>query len=290
MVSTRIHRLDGDLYLLRLDDDETEFFEAMWSIPEGITYNAYLLVSSNGAVLLDTWRNKYRELFVEEVKRIVDLRDLKYLVVHHMEPDHSGALAEVVKANPDITVIGHPLANQIIKSFYGVSHKFVVASDGAELELSGYRFIPWVHWPETIVSYLVDKKIVFSCDAFGAYSRPSKVYYDELDASKREEYKWYMKKYLANIVGHYMEWVSKALDKLERLGLDIELITPSHGVLWKNPGEVLRLYRGWSKGLSSGKVVIVYSSMYGFVEEAIKEVAKALDKEGISYSIHGFYE
>ncbi|OYT40610.1 MAG: MBL fold metallo-hydrolase [Desulfurococcales archaeon ex4484_58] len=291
MVKTITHKLFDNLYLLRLDDDQIKYFESLWYIPEGITYNAYLLDTGDGAVLFDTWRKNYSELFVEELKKIIDPRDIKYLIVHHMEPDHSGAIKELVELNPEIIVYGHQFTKRLINSFYNVDPKFKSIDDGEVLEFNGYRikFIhtPWIHWPETMFSYLENYKVLFTCDGFGSYGIFDAIYVDEL-RENIGEYMWYMKKYLADIVGHYIDWVVKALEKLDSLKLNIELIAPSHGLIWRRPGEAISKYLEWIRGSDGRRIVVIYSSMYGFLEEAVKYVVKVLEEEGVEYRVHGF--
>ncbi len=283
MVKTCIDKVYRDLYILRLDDDETRYFEGLWSIPEGITYNSYLLVTNQGAILFDTWKHSYSSLFLEALERVVDLRDIRYLVVHHMEPDHSGALPLVIRENPSVTVIGHRLVENMIKSFYGVETRFKPVSSLEGISIGGYNleFIhaPWLHWPETIMTYIHEHKLLLSCDAFGAYSIPPTITDQGVDLDR---YMWYARKYFATIIGRYRGFVVKAIEKILSLGLEIEAIAPSHGIVWtRNSRLIIDAYHKWGIGEHvSGKAVIVYSSMYGFLEEAIGYVKDSLEEKG----------
>ncbi len=297
LVKTHVLKIKDNLYMLRIDDDETRYFEGLWSIPEGITYNAYLLTTGEGDVLFDTWKHKYSELFIEELRKITDVKNIKYLVVHHMEPDHSGALPVMLRSNPEITVLGHALAKGMIESFYNIRPKYRVVKDGEVLGIGDYniRFIytPWLHWPETIMSYIENYKILLTCDAFGSYGIFDKIYDEELGSDEFEKYTFYTRKYIATVIGHYADWVSKALGKIEELGIDIEIIAPAHGVLWKKPGNIMRYYHASSKGTSvSGvkKIVVVYTSMYGFVEKAISEAVKVLSRKNTYFKIYKFID
>ena len=286
-----------NLYILRLDDDQVKYFESLWTIPEGITYNAYVLKTKRGVIVFDTWKREYSDLFISELKKIVDPSEVRYLVVHHMEPDHSGSLKALLEVNPEITVIGHPLVNSMIESFYGVTPKFRPVKDGEELTIGSYRlkfiYTPWLHWPETIMTYLYEHGILFTCDAFGSYSIPPGIYNDELNEDYMKKYRFYTRKYIANIIGYYTGFVIRAIEKLTKLGIDIEVIAPSHGLIWRRSKSIVEHYRLWSSGMNVDgikKVVVVYSSMYGFVREVIERVIEILNKKGVYYVVYKFLD
>ncbi len=297
MVKTRIIEIEKDLFMLRLEDNETRYFEGLWRIPEGITYNSYVLKTGDRAIVFDTWKHRYSSLFMKELEKIVDVNSIKYVVVHHMEPDHSGAIREIVKANPGVTVLGHPLSKGMIESFYGIKTLFKPVKDGEELVIGGYKlkfiYTPWLHWPETIMTYLDKYKILFTCDAFGAYSILDAVYAEDLRGENIEKYRFYTRKYIATVIGRYASFVEKALDKIESLNLDIRTIAPAHGLLWKNPANIMNLYRVWSRGKSVRgvkKVTVIYSSMYGFVEKAINDVIDVLRENQVYYTVYRFLD
>lgn len=283
--------------LLRLDDDDIRYFESLWLIPEGITYNAYLLPTSEGWVLFDTWKVGYDELFMNTLKNVADPSDIKYLVIHHMEPDHSGVVRALLEANPDIEVLGHPMTKSMLESFYGLKPRFRAVKDGEELRVGEYtlKFIyaPWLHWPETIFTYVKEAKALLTCDAFGAYSIPSRTFDDELSEKELEKYRFWTRKYMATVIGHYLPFVGKAIKKLETMGLDIDIILPSHGLIWRRPDEIIKYYRKWSMGetvTGVKKVVVVYGSMYGFVEAAVKEAIKVLEEKGVLHVTYRFVD
>ncbi len=288
-MKTYVEKVIDNLYVIRIDDTETRYFEALWSIPEGITYNAYLLTTNEGAVLFDTWKQVYADLFIETLKEIVDPRDVGYIIVHHMEQDHSGALPKILRANNYKAIVyGHPLVANMIKPFYGITPSFKPVRDDEVLEVSGYklRFIhtPWLHWPETIMTFIEELETLVSCDAFGSYSIPSGLFDDQLDDGKLEKYLKYSKKYVATVIGHYKEYVIKNIKKLKNIGINPKIIAPSHGLIWRrNPNLIMERYIEWSKGLGKEKkATIVYGSMYGEVSEAIKYlVNKLIEKKWV---------
>lgn len=291
-MNSLVEEIIKGLYLLRLDDDETRFFEALWEIPEGITYNSYLLRTGNRTVLFDTWKKGCGDEFIRRLKEIVDPSKIDFIVVHHTEPDHSGCIGEVLEENGyKAEVIGHPLVKSMLASFYGVSPRFKAVKDGETLNLDGLklRFIhtPWLHWPETIMTYVEDWKLLLSGDAFGSYSIPEGTYDDKIP----EDYLWFAKKYFANVIGHYRQRVKDSIEKItSNLGLKIDIIAPLHGLIWRrNPALIVEKYMSWADVTpESGKVLVVYSSMYGSVEEAVEKAVEMLEKKGLNPVVFRF--
>lgn len=284
-----------NFYLLRLDDRETKYFESLWYIPEGITYNSYLLVSDREVVLFDTWKNKYSELFVESLRKLVDPEDITRIVVHHTEQDHSGALLRTLEENKfKATVYGHAIVKSLIKRFYGVEPSFKSVNDNELVEVDGYklRFVhtPWLHWPDTIMTFVESLGILLSGDAFGSYSTPSAIFDDEMSLKELEEYLEYSKKYTITVVGHYKEFIEKNVRKLAELGIEPKVVAPLHGIVWrKHVSKVLSANVKWSRGEQRGdKVTIIYSSMYGNIELAINYIVKKLGEMNYVVKVHGY--
>ncbi len=288
MVKTLTREIAKNLYLLRLDDRDVKYFEALWYIPEGITYNAYLYLGSNNYILFDTWKVGYSDLFIETLRDIADPRSIDHIVVHHMEPDHSGALKALVELNPRVKILGHPLVKSMLESFYNIRNfTFKPVRDLEEVEIGNARLkfihVSWLHWPETIMSYLYNTKTLFSGDAFGGFSIPESIFGERLSSSYIE----FMRKYFVNVIGYYRRHVEKNINKILKLGLDIELIAPLHGALWKDIHKIVDYYIKWSRGESiDKKITIIYSSMYGFVEKAILVVVELLKKRGFNLKIY----
>jgi len=293
-----IKRVVGNLHVLRVDDPDTRFFEGLWEIPEGITYNAYVLTTDEGSVVFDTWKGRYADEFIEAVKEVTPLSKVKYVVLHHGEPDHTGALPTFLKAvreaGGDPTVLGHPMIKGMVESMYGVKLRFKPVRDGETLTLGGMelRFIhtPWLHWPETIMTYILEYEALITCDAFGAYSIPPKVFDDEFS-----DLRWYEKhvmRYAVNVIGRFRQHVVKALEKIRSAGLKVSVVAPSHGIVWRrDPSFIINLYERFGKGaVTKGKVVAIYSSMYGFVEKIIDKVVKELELRGLTVITFRFTE
>ena len=293
-----VKRVVGNLHVLRVDDPDTRFFEGLWEIPEGITYNAYVLTTDESSVVFDTWKGRYADEFVEAVKEVTPLSKVRHVVLHHGEPDHTGALPTFLRAvreaGGDPLVLGHPMIKGLVESMYGVKLRFKPVKDGESLTAGGVelRFIhtPWLHWPETIMTYVPEYEALITCDAFGAYSIPPKVFDDEFG-----DLRWYEKhvmRYAVNVIGRFRQHVVKALEKIRSAGLKVSVVAPSHGIVWRHdPSFIINLYERFGKGTATkGKVVVIYSSMYGFVEKIIDEVVKELELRGLTVITFRFTE
>lgn len=202
-------RVVEDLYIFRIDDDETNYFEALWSIPEGVTYNWYLLLSGDKTVLFDGWKREYAGKLVEILREVADPRDVDYVVVHHMEQDHSGSLPKILEVNGGrAEVLGHPLTGRMIRAFYGLNPRFRGVKDGESFLVGGktlrFLYTPWLHWPETIMTYIVEDAVLLSCDAFGSFSIPPALF--DSDEQVVSDYFKHVRKYVVDIVGRYSDY------------------------------------------------------------------------------------
>jgi flavorubredoxin len=279
-----VTRVSRDLFILRYNDLFTKYFEALWEIPEGVTYNSYLLLSDNATVLFDTWKRGLEARFLDALSSIIDIRDLNYVVIHHMEPDHSGSIKALYERNRNITFIGHPMVNRMISSFYGVVPRFKAVKDGEVLTMGSYELkfihVPWLHWPETIVSYVTQINALLTCDVFGAYTIPKSVALDHMPS----DYAASMRKYFVNIIGFYRDNVIKNLDKiLNAVGNKISMILPSHGAVIEGDAvnETINLYKEFTlKTPIDRRVVLVYSSMYRFIDHIMSYVNDTLRNWG----------
>jgi len=294
LIESYVHyQLTENVEILRLLDFETRYFEALWEIPEGIVYNSYIVKSGEGFVLVDTWKIGYGDKLVELLDKIGVLDKLTHIITHHLEPDHSGALVELIKAKPDVIVVGHPLSVKLIESQYGIRVNFKPMRDKEELEIGNLHFsfyhTPWLHWPETIVSYLHNDRVLFTCDVFGSYGAYREKLLSTLNSEERAHYFKLARKYFANVVGHYRDFVLKSLSRLLELIERSKYVAPAHGlVLGRNEALYMaELYEKWAKSIGS-KILVVYDSMYGFIEKFVNKLAESLENFGYNVSTYAF--
>lgn len=296
MIRVHVDKVIDELYVLRIDDNDTKYFEALWYIPEGVTYNAYLLLSDK-IVLFDTWKHTYSKEFIENLSKIIDLKDIDFIVLHHMEQDHSGSLPRILELNNyRATILAHPLAKDMIEAFYGVKPKFKPIRDGEVLNIGEYSlkflYTPWLHWPETMVTYIKELSILLTCDVFGGFSIPRTLYDSEMSEKDLEEYLAYTKKYVVTVVGHYKDRIIKNVNKILSQGLDIKIIAPAHGLIWRrNPRLIINKYIEWAEGKhTKRKVTVIYDSMYGYVKKAIELLTDELLRNNVEIKIYAFNE
>jgi len=274
-------KLADNIYFLGFNDRRTQLFENIWPIPNGVSYNSYLIVDEKIA-LIDTVERQFIEDYLEKIEAIIGNKPVDYLIINHMEPDHSGAMKAILSKYPDITLVGNKKTFGIVESFGTIPENVVVVTDNDILDLGKtklqFQTIPMVHWPETMVTYDEGNKILFSGDAFGSYGTlDGGVFDDEINL---EFYETDVMRYFTNIVGKYCAHTQRALKKLEVL--DIKMIAATHGPVWRTDlNWVLSRYNKWSAYDMENGVVIVYGSMYGNTQKMAEVIARQLSERGI---------
>jgi len=273
--------LAENIYFLGYNDRRTHLFENIWPIPHGISYNSYLLVDEKIA-LVDTVERSFIDEYLDNIEEIIGDRPVDYLIINHMEPDHSGALKAIVQKYPNITLVGNKKTFAFVESFYMTPENVLVVHDNHRLELGKFviqfQTIPMVHWPETMVSYEETNKILFSGDAFGSYGTlDGGVFDDEINL---EFYEIEVMRYFTNIVGKYCPHTQRAIQKLAPL--DIKMIGATHGPVWRSDlSWILTKYNKWSSYDLEKGVVIVYGSMYGNTQKMAEVIARRIAERGI---------
>jgi len=276
-------KVTDNIFWLGVNDRRTHLFENMWPIPNGVSYNSYLIVDEKVA-LIDTLEYGSSDDYLEKIEEIIGKdKTIDYLIINHMEPDHSGSIKLIVERYPDIKLVGNLKTFKIIESYFGYQDKWFQVEDGDELKLGQHtlKFVmtPWVHWPETMMSYEMNNKVLFSGDAFGSFGTlDGGIFDDEIEFE--EYYEEDMRRYYSNIVGKYSNMVQKAFKKLE--GVEVKYICATHGPIWrKDVNKVLSLYDKWSKFETESGVVIIYGSMYGNTAKMADFIARKLSENGI---------
>jgi len=274
-------KLTDDIYFLGFNDRRTHLFENIWPIPHGVSYNSYLIVDEKTA-LIDTVERQFIDDYLESIEKLLCDRPLDYLIINHMEPDHSGALKAIVSKYPGITLVGNKKTFGFVESYYLTPGNIMEVNDDDTLDLGRnklkFRTIPMVHWPETMVSYEVHHKIVFSGDAFGSFGTlDGGIFDDELNLSFYEEESM---RYFTNIVGKYCAHTQRAIKKIS--DLEIRMIAATHGPVWRTDlSWILSRYNKWSTYDMDNGVVIVYGSMYGNTQKMAEIIARRIAEQGI---------
>lgn len=259
------------IYWMGVVDWERRLFDSLIPLPDGTTYNAYLIEGSEKTALLDTADPpKAHELLAQ----LEGIAAIDYIVSHHAEQDHSGTIPGVLERFPDAKVVASTKAKGMLMDLLRLAEDaFVTVEDGETLSLGDrtLRFIytPWVHWPETMVTYLEEESILFSCDFFGSHIATSDLYV--VDEGRVYEA---AKRYFAEIMMPFRGVIEKNLAKLE--GYDIKMIAPSHGQIYERPEFILDAYREWVTGAPRNLVALPFVSMHGSTREMVDHLASAL--------------
>src|SRR5690606_22650156 len=273
--------LAENIYYLGFNDRRTHLFENIWPIPHGISYNSYLLVDDKIA-LVDTVERSFIDEYLDNIEEIIGNKPVDYLIINHMEPDHSGALKALVQKYPNIILVGNKKTFGFVESYYMTPENILLVHDDHVLDLGKlkiqFQTIPMVHWPETMVAFEETNKILFSGDAFGSYGTLDGGIFD--DEINLDFYEIEVMRYFTNIVGKYCPHTQRAIKKLA--ALDIKMIAATHGPVWRNDlSWILTRYNKWSSYDLDCGVVIVYGSMYGNTQKMAEVIARRISERGI---------
>lgn len=278
-------RITDRIRYIGVNDYSTELFEGLWPLPFGVSYNSYLVIDEKIA-LIDTVEKGFDLEFLENIREEIGDRVIDYLIINHMEPDHSALIALMKETYPEMRLVCSQRAVPMIEGYYGIASDGITAvRDGDSISLGStsltFHMIPMVHWPETMVTWMAEEGTLFSGDAFGSFGALKNGITDrEADFMKDE-----MIRYYADIVGKYGPAVQAAIKKLS--GLEIKRICSTHGPVWEERiAEVISIYDRLSKYEADHGVCIAYGSMYGNTAKAAHALARELETLGIPYAIH----
>lgn len=274
--------ITGSVYWIGGNDRETDLFEGLWALPCGVAYNAYLINDEKVAVV-DSIKSLSFADYTDRLTSVIgDKKKVDYLIVNHMEPDHSGSIRMMRQIHPEMKIVGNKKTIEMLDAFYGITDGLIEVKEGDVLDLGNHKLtfsmIPMVHWPESMVTYDTTEKILFSSDTFGGFSAlEGGIFDDELDM---DYYADETLRYFANIVGRYSQQAQKAISKVR--GMDARTICPAHGPIYRsNPKYIVDLYDKWSSHRTEEGVVIVYGSMYGNTKLMTDAIARAVAEAGI---------
>lgn len=258
---------------------DRRLFDALIPLPDGTTYNAYILKGSEKNALIDSADPEKQDELIANIKNL-HLENIDYLIANHAEQDHSGGIPRVLAEFPDVKVVTNPKCKTMLMDLLPLAEeKFLVVNDNDTLSLGSrtLKFIiaPWVHWPETMLTYLQEDKILFPCDLFGAHLASSNLYAD--DQSRVYES---AKRYYAEIMMPFRHIIQKHLNRLDEYA--IEIIAPSHGPIHKEPKFILDAYRDWTSDKVKNEVVLPYVSMHGSTEKMVKYIIDAFVKRNVT--------
>jgi len=276
--------INNDVYWVGVRDPELRIFDAVMTTDIGTSYNAYLIKGSEKTVLMEVCEDKFFDRYLDNVKSVAALADIDYLIMNHTEPDHSEAVAKLIDLLPNLTILGSQTALAFLKEITNKKFKSREVNDGDLLPLGGrtLRFIsaPFLHWPDTIYTYLEEDQILFTCDSFGSHYPDERLFNDLMESKFETPYQ----AYFDAIIGPFKPYVLEALDKIRDLPLKV--VAPGHGpVLRKDIDWYIDLYRQWSTPPPSSssdkpKIVLAYMSIYGFTKMLADNIVDGISSMG----------
>ncbi|QUI21534.1 FprA family A-type flavoprotein [Vallitalea pronyensis] len=289
---TKAKEVKKGIYWVGALDYDIRVFDVVMYTDYGTTYNAYFVKGSEKNVLFETVKDRFFDEFLERLHEVGSVDDIDYLVVNHTEPDHVGSVARLLELNPDITVVGTGTAIKFLKDIINGPFKSMVAKAGCSLDLGDKRvqFImaPFLHWPDTMYSYIKEDAALITCDSFGCHYCDDKVFNDRIEGDFIDSYKYYFDM----IMGPFKPYVLEALDKIK--GLNFDTICPGHGpVLREDIDRYIGLYKTWATEVKREKpsVVIAYVSAYGYTKKIAERIAEGVGvHEGIDVILFDLVE
>jgi len=271
--------IKSNIYSVGSIDWDRRLFDELIPLPDGTSYNAYIVQGSEKTALMDTVDPAMAEVLISNMEEL-KIGKIDYVIIHHAEQDHSGTLPQILKLYPDAKVIATPKCKGMVMDFLAVAEeKIITVADGESLSLGDktleFLYTPWVHWPETMVTYVKEDRLLFSCDFFGSHIATSDLFVT--DQAKVYEA---AKRYFAEIMMPFRTIITKNLVKLQ--DKEIAMIAPSHGPIYDKPEFILGAYNEWVSDEVKNEVVLPYISMHGSTKTMVDYFVRALMKQGVS--------
>jgi flavorubredoxin len=272
----RARKIKENVYSYPYVDWDRRLFDSLIPLPDGTSYNSYLVKGAAKTAMIDSADPKMLEEFLNNLKGI---HKLDYIIANHAEQDHSGLIPIALEKYPDAKLLCTPKCRDFLKDLLAIPEdRFQPVEDGQTIDLGGktlqFIYTPWVHWPETMVTYLKEDKILFSCDFFGSHLAQSDIYAKDMNKVFESA-----KRYYAEIMMPFRTQIKKNLEKLAPY--DLEMIAPSHGPIYQKPGFITDAYRNWIEDTPKNVVVVPYISMHGSTKLMVDRLVNKLSEEGV---------
>ncbi len=289
-------KIAENIYRIGANISDGDLFEGIWPIPDGVSLNAYVIKGEKNVMIdLVQDRDAAPEKIIKQLESIsLCIENFDYLILNHLEPDHTGWLGVFLERNPGIQIITTEKGSGLVRSFFSDKANIKVVSSGDSIKIGKdaelvFEETPNVHWPETMVTYETKSGILFSCDAFGSYGNIGESIFD--DQLSEEEHIFFDKeslRYYSNIISSFSPFVIRAIDKLK--DIKIKMIAPSHGIIWReNPSTIIDRYikyAGYMTGPAEKEITIVWGSMYGHTKEVLQHIIAGIRSENVPVHVH----
>lgn len=274
-----------NVFWVGVKDYNRRLFDGLIPLPHGTSYNAYLVVGKDKTALIDTVNPGFEKDLVDKIAQHTDPTKIDYVIMNHAEPDHANAAKHVLNIAKNAKLVAGAKGKEAAMMYFDIdASRIEVVDENSRIDLGGktLKFVdaPWLHWPETIFTYLEEDKILFPCDFFGSHLAGGAFYSDEYGDEKALDM---AKLYFAEIMMPFRKPGQTAIEKVKKLAPKI--IAPSHGVIWREPKVILDVYEKWTSEKMEKKVMIAYVSMWGSTEKMVKALNEALVKKGIAVNV-----
>jgi flavorubredoxin len=299
----KAHVIADGVYGLHADIQTEDLFEGIWPIPNGVSLNSYIVRGEKIALidLIRDWTDAPKQIEEELASIGIDFGAVDYLILNHLEPDHTGWLKEFRDKNPRAEIIATAKGINLVKTFYKIETGLRVIKDGETLDLGAGKALafaetPNIHWPETMITWEKQSGALFSCDAFGSFGAlgifdkvpGGRVFDDEFTPEEHAFFEKETLRYYANIVSSFSLFVEKAVEKFA--GKKITCVAPSHGIIWrKEPQKIIERYlkyAAYAKGETEKEIAVIWGSMYGNTKQGLDAVIRGIEQTGVPYTIH----
>ncbi|HPS56316.1 MAG TPA: FprA family A-type flavoprotein, partial [Sedimentisphaerales bacterium] len=273
-----MRKLVEDIFEVGVINFDAKLFDRLIPLPDGTSYNAYLVKGSEKTVLIDTVDPDKTEVLIDNLVK-TGITKIDYIIAHHAEQDHSGSLPDILLLYPEAKIVTNPKCKSMLMDLLSLEdNQFQIIEDGSTLSLGDktlqFIYTPWVHWPETFSTYLPENKILFSCDFFGSHFATSNLFVKDIAEIYEPA-----KRYFAEIMLPFRSQINKNIEKIK--DLDIEMIAPSHGPVHNDPQFIIDAYKDWSSEKGKNLVIIPYVSMHGSTSKMVTYLLDALIERGI---------
>ena len=270
-----------------IDWNAHHFHGQTFTTKRGTTYNAYLILDEK-ITLIDAVYGPFADEMFQRIRTVVPVEKIDTIIANHIEPDHSGALPALVKLCPNAKIYGSARAGQGLERYYHQKLNFHAVKTGDQLSLGKRTLqfieIPMIHWPDSMMSYLIEDQILFSNDAFGQHYATSERFDDEVPQETLMEEAG---KYYAGILWPFSHLIGQRLAEIEKMAIPIKMIATSHGLSWrKDPGKIIQAYKGWSRNETKPKIVIVYETMWGSTAKMAQKIAEGISDVGVKFELY----
>lgn len=275
--------IKNNVFYVGVKDWNRRLFDALIPLPQGTTYNSYLIKGQEKTALIDTVNPGFEKELESRINNVSNVSKIDYVIMNHAEPDHAGSIPYILSVNNKAKLVTSKVGAQAAKVYFNVPEdRLMVVKENDTLELGGktLQFIeaPMVHWPETMFTYLQQDKLLFTCDFLGLHTAYG--FYDD----DVEELESFAQRYFGEIMMPYRSLGLRAMEKIQNLA--VEMIAPSHGPIYKNPEKILGHYWRWTKGETKVKVIVVYVTMWKSTEKMVNQIVEVLLQDGIEVSLY----